>query len=437
MKNSIRSQIDAIFDEIQIENILEISNSSIIASFKQLQSNLGKKKGILANTLCEETKKPISYCEKEVDRCISILDDAIACIILNSNKTGLYSTNIETINWISRSIPVGLVLGFTPVSSAYSSFIQKMCASVIYRNAFICKPSPKTVKSSQCLFDIVKNSVCFDKAVAFLPLEDEEYTSYVLQKKTFDCLLFTGKNETAKTIKGIIGRKRAVFETGSNAMTYISNTVNTENILTELIENAFQQSGMRCVALKNLFIQEEVFEQTLTKLVDELKNKCIYGAATDRNTKVGPIVDGLQLDSLIKYIEKLKKNGYTVLYGGRIVDGNLLMPTVLADHDDSFLSIEEAFGPVLCVHRVKSIEDIPKQYFRKSSINVSIYSNCKQEIERWIEMCKSSGCVYINHGPGLRIDLLPFGGSYEENEGKEGMEELKKILTNEQIVAYC
>lgn len=420
-------------------NLTLIDDSEIVENLKGIQNALSSGKDTLAKMASSETGKPIKYALAEVQRAIKIIDNGVACLLMIKQESGTLFNRQLIARWYRIKLPIGLVIGFTPFSSPFSSFVHKLVASLIYRNNFICKPSPKALRCSLLLYSIIRNACTSDTirhAFTVLHTNDNSLASDFLLNAEYDCLLFTGKSITAAEIKKVIGRKRAVFETGSSAMAYIGKTADINKAVTNVVSGAFSQSGMRCVATKNVFINKEIMNCFLDLLNKKMK-KIICGKELNLNTDVGPILDEDTLKWLVDYISILKNNKYDVVFGGSLKEENILEPTILLDQGSNIPSIKEAYGPILCLHVVDDLLSISDIYFKRSSINASIYTNDLDETKKWIKCCNTSGAIYINHGPTERIDELPFGGFCDQNEGKEGLLELMSVLSKDQIIFEC
>lgn len=428
-------EIDSIFNSVKTESIYNVCDDIIIDTFKQFIKVLRKGKIKFSQSITKETGKPIKFSLSEVDRCISIIEDAISYLLTHSSCSGIYSNSNTKLNWYKRKLPIGLVLGFTPFSSPYSSFIHKLVACLVYKNNFILKPSPKALNCSLELYNLLKNN-CADEiknSFNILPFSNDLNTINILNRKDYDCILFTGKSSTAKEIKKVIGRKLGIFETGSSAMAYVGDTADIQVAVTKILKGAFNQTGMRCVATKNVFINKKISNIFISALLENV-TKVKSGSALDSDTDVGPIFDNSLFFELVNYISLLSSHNYEIIYGGKVINDNIIEPTILLDKNSNYYSVHEAYGPILCLHIVDDLEEIPDIYFKRSSLNVALYSNCIKEVNRWLNISKSSGSIFINHGPTERIDFLGFGGMFDENEGKEGIYELKNVLSKEQII---
>ncbi len=408
------------------------SNTWILSeAFSTLIAQLQEKKEFLATIQTQESGKPIKYSVIEIERCIAQLRQAITFLQCGVSKR----SNMPE----SRCISLGVVLAITTFSSPYSSFFHKVIPAIICGDTFVFSPSPKVYYCSEVMFlitenclkkyfpDIEKSLICINTKLI--------NSSEVLDRLRFDYVLFTGKSETAYEIKKKIGRCHGLFETGSCAMAYVDETIrDIETLAEKLVSAAFSQTGMRCIGLKNLFIHEHISKELIENIL-ECTKKIHCGDPLNSEVMVGPIFDQVALTCLYDTITWLKNSGYSLLAGG-FIKSNLLMPTILLDESQTEYSIKEMYGPILCIHVVENYKDISQVYYRRSSLNTAFFSESLDSISDFINYCNTCGTICINCGPDKRDDELPFGGFYDENDGKEDLETLIKELSIEQKILY-
>lgn len=431
------------YDEA-IDFIIHMSNDLHDASIlkkdlDRLIECLRNNKEELAIRQSNENGKPIKAALSEVERCIFLVECGIKILTEGYEKKMTSIYNGQEYVAYEKYIPRGKVLAFTTVSSPYSSVIHKMVAALIYGNNFIYKPSPKVdlcTSFLQALIDEAFSNVT-NRRICCIIIKDMKLVKKILYSNFFDCFLFTGKSESAKQIKKIIGRIPAVFETGSNALAYVGDIEEQqmEAVAKQLIRAAYNQSGMRCIGLKNVFINEQIYEKFQSFLIDEFK-KIEIGNPMDVETDVGPIVWEKERKAICEEVNRLLDTGYEVLEKKTVEGVMYISPMLLFQGKSSEPSIREIFGPVLCVHIVKDVFNIETNYLKRSSLNSSIYSNKRSEIDEFINRARYSGNICINFGPHIRLDELPFGGYEDENENKEGIEELRRVLTRQQLVIW-
>lgn len=404
---------------------LQVSPTMVKKCFLELIDGIMHYKKVLAKAEYENTGKPIECCNQEIDRCIFILKNCLNYY----DEEKIFAVHEDDYACVAKNqyLPIGNVLAFTPVSSPYSSVIHKLTASLIFGNRFFWKPSKQAMMCSYELYSIIDCTINknIKNSINLIDIEDSELRN-LLEQDFYDCLLFTGSSSVAKTIKSYIGRRKAVFETGSTALCYISDKSNIaiDELVDNVLQAAFSQNGKRCIALKNLFIHEKIYDNftSLLKSKIENHNKDLYGCVEYH-------IENSEKTDFISNVRELINCGYEVFAKNKND-----FPIILVDKDLKKESIDEFFGPFLCLHRVTSYRDISENYYSVSTLSTSIFSEDKVEIEEFISCCSDCGMVCVNFGPNKRFDSLPFGGFQNENENKESLGSLKSILTKHQIV---
>lgn len=418
-----------------IENANEKIEVNILKScFKDMSKALLKNKYMLGKYQAVETGKGIKFCIKEVERAALLLEYGIEFIENQGRKRKIEYGGFNG-TYLSRNIRGKKILAISTFSSPYSSFIHKMMGAVLAGGIIYFKPSVKAYKCSIMLYKVLEKVMYkynLHNVHLVVGIRNCDMKK-ILTKLNFDILLFTGKSETAKEIKKLVPNRLGIYETGSNAMAYISEFYDCRKLRKKLCELGFAQSGMRCIALKNLFVHRDSYKAVKDFLLEDIK--CLkVGDPQDIDTDIGPIKDSYTLSGLYNYIKFLETKGYDVLMGGR-KEKEFLMPTLLEDKNlNKETSIREIYGPIMIIHCVNSFKEIPIEYYKRSSLQSAIYSDNPEEVDSFIQWNKYCGNICINYGPTLRIDSLPFGGLYDENEGCESLENIVRIASFEQLI---
>lgn len=399
---------------------------SYIKKLDILENIFLKYKNELATSISQETWKPIKFSNFEIDRCINLIKTAKDCF----KNIKLEEAKIENYSCYKRLYPMGTILAFTPFSSPYSSLIHKYLPSLALNNKFLWKPSPFTYKSSYKLYKLIHELVPENNLDLLKLKNNDETMNFIKNKNNYDGILFTGSSNTAELIKKEIGRTKAIFETGSSALVYVQDVKNEKEVIKTILHSAFSQTGFRCIAAKNIFLHESL-KETFIQHLDEIMDSIIVGDPLKTDVIVSKIKES-HFTPLSHILTKYKKLNCPILYGG-IKQGFFLKPTIILVKNN-IISNDDCFGPICFVHFVAGISDIPIAYWKRSSLSSSIYSNNKKIIDKFVNKAIYSGLVEINFGPSKRFDELPFGGFYDENEGKENFISLYNFLNKEQWV---
>lgn len=149
------------------------------------------------------------------------------------------------------------------------------------------------------------------------------------------------------------------------------------------------------------------------------------GIATDMRTTMGAMINRMQYDRSLGYIETAKREGASLVCGGRhpsapsLARGLFIEPTVFADvSPEATIAREEIFGPVLSVFRWKD-ED---QLF--DAVNgVEFGLTCSVWTQNLLTAHRSAaraeaGYVWVNDCSSHFLGA-PFGGVKQSGLGRE------------------
>ncbi|KVI11609.1 Aldehyde dehydrogenase, conserved site-containing protein [Cynara cardunculus var. scolymus] len=120
-------------------------------------------------------------------------------------------------------------------------------------------------------------------------------------------------------------------------------------------------AGEICVCSSHVFVQEGIYDELMKKLVEKAKT-WIVGDPFDPSTCQGPQVDKKQYERVLSYIDHGKREGATLLIGGKPCGekGYFIEPTIFENvADDSLIARDEIFGPVMAV--MKTVEEVIKR----------------------------------------------------------------------------
>lgn len=172
---------------------------------------------------------------------------------------------------------------------------------------------------------------------------------------------FTGQVSTGAKVAGAAagGMKYVTMELGGKSPCIILPDAGIEDAVNGAMMANFFSSGQVCTNGTRVFVPKSMkrqFEKVLLEQMDNIR----AGDLFDANTNFGPLVSKVHYEKVLKYIRhgvetdkaKLIYGGYDKpsLPSGTSSDGFWVKPTVFTDcTDDMLITIDEIFGPVLCI----------------------------------------------------------------------------------------
>jgi len=251
----------------------------------------------------------------------------------------------------------------------------------------------------------------------------------------------TGSTEVGRSvIKASTGNiKRLALELGSKAPNIIFPDADLEKAIPGAFWAAFVNTGQSCVAGSRLFVHTSIHDQVLSGII-QMADAARIGHALDPDTELGPIVDAVQTQTILDYIQSGIDQGATLARGGhRLTTGDFgkgfyIEPTLFTDvNDDMIISREEIFGPVLPIYAFESEEEVIRR------ANDTMYGLAAgvwtQNLARAHRVAArlQAGAVWVNTYD-MFDGSVPFGGFKGSGYGRDNGQEVIEAYTETKSV---
>src|SRR3989338_9010512 len=270
--------------------------------------------------------------------------------------------------------PIGVCGGIVPWNFPLTLMGTKLGPALAAGNTIIVKPASTTpLATLLCIEQIQKATYGEGKQQKTLPkgavnvvtgpggIVGEE----LLKNPRVRRIAFTGSTEIGRHVMEVAGReiKRITLELGGSDPMIVMEDTNLDLAVKMADIGRFFNCGQMCLGVKRLFLQESIAESFIGNLVEILKKKTV-GNGMKKESRMGPIHLESQRKEIEEQVEDAKARGAKVVFGGEKAKGGELdkgffyLPTLLTNvPDDSKVSREETFGPVLPVFTFKTLDE--------------------------------------------------------------------------------
>ncbi|MBT3280974.1 MAG: aldehyde dehydrogenase family protein [Campylobacteraceae bacterium] len=405
---------------------------------KDVVKKLTKNKEDIAQTLCDEVGKPITYARIEVDRCIETLKLSNIAMVSSHGETintdAMESGKKTTAYWFRE--PVGVVACITPFNFPLNLVAHKVAPALVSGNAVVLKPTPEAPLTAYKFIKLFIESEYAIKDAISLVYGDVEVGSTLVESMIPRVLSFTGSVPVGNIITKSAGIKKVALELGGNAATFIDKSADLELAAQRCAFGAFVNSGQVCISLQRIYVAEEVYEE-FAKLMKIETEKLVVGSPYNDDTFIGPLIDEESLNRAKSWCASAIEEGAVCIAGNK-ADGMNFHPTVMTEvTDDMKIICEEVFAPIVSLVKIKSYDEaIVKMNNSPYGLQFSIFTNDLKQTQQFIHEADCGGVV-INDIPTLRFDIQPYGGTKLSGVGKEGPSFAIEEFTEIKSVVIC
>ncbi len=293
--------------------------------------------------------------------------------------------------------------------------------ALITGNTVVIKPSNQGALMA-LEFHRVMLEAGLPKAALHVVTGGDEIGDYLAHHPKVDGLTFTGSYPVGMYLYRTVNetRPKPVFcEMGGKNPVVVTSSADLDVATQGIVRGAFGLSGQKCSATSRVYVEEEVYDDLVDKLV-EATGKIAVGNPLEQGTFMGPVIDDAAVERFQKAVDEVKNSGGEVHAGGVVLTegdlakGTYVAPTVVSAPLDSWVWKEELFVPFVAVTKVKSFEEgIALSNDTEFGLTAGLFSGDEEEIDTWFKEIQA-GVTYVNRAAGATTgawpDINPFGG---------------------------
>lgn len=379
-----------------------------------------REKEDLANVDIQETGRCYGESLMLLDNCIAQFRYMASAI--QSYEDTLIQHNNDSISMIIKE-PLGIAALILPWNSPTMQFSWKAAPALAAGNCVVIKPASAAPLTAMELGRVCQE-VLPPGVLNVIAGSGREVGDYLINHPKIAKISFTGSTAVGCDIGKTAGSNivPCSLELGGKSANIVFPDAPMERAIQYAALAILSSAGEICVSGSRLFLHEDIYDEFLAKLQPKFENVKV-GNPLNKDTQMGPVIDEVQMNSILEYIEIGKQEGANLLCGGKRLTGEeydkgfFIAPTLFADVDNKMrIAQEEIFGPVLVVIKFSSEEEViqmanDSQY----GLAAGIWTNNLQRALR-VTKALEAGLVWVND---FLTSIGPFGGYKKSGLGRE------------------
>jgi len=326
--------------------------------------------------------------------------------------------------------PIGIVGAISPFNFPLNLVAHKIAPALAAGCPVVLKPASQTPLSALLLAELEEEAGLPAGWLNVVAGSASEIGDVLVADERVKLISFTGSAEVGWKLAERAARKRVTLELGNSTPVIVDETADVEDAAARLAANAFSFAGQSCISVQRIYVQGDVRDAFLAAYLPRVEALKL-GDPADEETDVGPVIDEGARDRILSWVEE---SGAEVLAGGELDDG-LIRPTVLADApEEASVCREEVFGPVVVVNRFETLEDaIALANGTRFGLQAGIFTQSLPNALRAAQELDFGG-VTVNEAPTFRADQMPYGGTKDSGNTREGPAYTVREMTEERLV---
>jgi acyl-CoA reductase-like NAD-dependent aldehyde dehydrogenase len=399
----------------------------------RVAAGLGKRADEAARQISAEAGKPLKAARVEVARAMSTYTmSAVEARRLAGEMVPMDASQAgEGKLAFTLRRPIGIVAAISPFNFPLNLVAHKLAPALAAGCAVVLKPASATPLSALLLAELEAEAGLPPGWLTVLVGPSSELGDVLVEDERVKAISFTGSGAVGWELKQRAPRKRVALELGNATPVLVGADADLDTAASKLAGNAFSFAGQSCISVQRIYVEESAYDDFLARFLPKVEALKV-GDPADEETDVGPVINA---DAKQRILDWIGRSGGEILTGGDTTDDGLIRPTVIAKpRADAEVSCDEVFGPVCTIQPYALLDEaIAAANSTRYGLQAGIFTASLDDALRAAQKLDFGG-VTINEAPTFRADQMPYGGTKDSGNTREGPHYAVRELTEERLV---
>ncbi|KAK5048695.1 hypothetical protein LTR84_005787 [Exophiala bonariae] len=257
----------------------------------------------------------------------------------------------------TRREPFGVCALVIPWNFPLVNVVWKLAPAVAAGNTVVIKVAEQTPLSALYFANLIKEAGFPPGVVNIINGLGSAAGSALVEHPEINLISFTGSTGTGKLImkQAASTMKHVVLEAGGKSPMIVFNDADLEQATRWAHVGIMSNQGQVCCATSRILVEKSVYSKFVGEFIKVVNTTSTVGDPFADSTFQGPQVTKAQFDRILSYIDAGKREGATLVLGGKAIkdangQGLYIAPTVFTDvSPEMSIYQEEIFGPFVVI----------------------------------------------------------------------------------------
>ena len=378
----------------------------------------------LALEAAREGGKPLPDSIVELERAIDGVLNCIECIRADAGKEipmGINSASMGHMAFTTKE-PIGVVVAVSAFNHPLNLIVHQVCPAIASGCPFIIKPAGTTPITCMRFIGILHEAGLPPEYGQAVVTNNSQTATKLVTDERVGFFSFIGSAQVGWMLKSKLAPGvRCALEHGGVAPVIVEADANLDEAAPLLAKGGFYHAGQVCVSVQRVFAHSSIARDLAERLAT-LGNAMKIGDPTNADTEIGPLITEDEVERVDEWVQAAVNDGAELLSGGKKLDNNCYQATVLLDPPkDATISVNEIFGPVICVLSYDTTDAaIEQANSLMFSFQAAVFT---KDIDKALYAYKNldAAAVMVNTHTAFRVDWMPFAGLKHSGYGVGGI----------------